>query len=729
MMGQAEMQSAVRALVLRAPGINCERETARACRLAGFATDLLHINQLVREPERLLDYAFLVIPGGFSYGDDLGAGTLLAKQLTLHLGQQLQRFIDEGRPVLGICNGFQVLVRAGLLPGTISNGPNQTNVGATFRVARWRERQRLASLTENASARFECRWVRLAPQHSVCIFTRGIDTPIELPVAHGEGQFVLADETQLARLQDNGQIAFTYAPQSGEPGDAVLYPDNPNGSPGNIAGVCNARGNVFGLMPHPERFVHALQHPQRRSAPNGYGDGLRIFKNAYEYARINGVPRAATPSPAASPGPAAPRPPARGGPTIHDTPDERGGWGMGSYIVGPPLAGGLWRGGVWDGLWRGGLWRGGVWDGLWRGGLWDGLWDGLGGGLGGGLAAGLGAYAASGVDIAAAERAKAMMYKAVQAAQGPEVLAGMGAFAGVFSAASLQNMRRPALVASTDGVGTKTLLAAQAGRYDGIGYDLVHHSVNDLLAQGARPLFFMDYLAMGRLDPVHAAAIVQSVASACKAVGCALLGGETAEMPDVYLPGAFDLAGTIVGVVEQDEIINGASIQPGDVVLGLPSSGLHTNGYSLARRVFAPYALDTVFPELREPLIDALLRPHRCYLSEVQALRDSFREAGNAGAIKGIAHITGGGFAGNIARILPAGARAIIEAGAWDVPPLFSLIARLGKVERAEMYRAFNMGIGLALVLAPEDAEQACRLLPELLPIGSITTGAGVEVR
>jgi phosphoribosylformylglycinamidine synthase I len=770
MMGQAEMQSAVRALVLRAPGINCERETARACRLAGFATDLLHINQLVREPERLLDYAFLVIPGGFSYGDDLGAGTLLAKQLTLHLGQQLQRFIDEGRPVLGICNGFQVLVRAGLLPGTISNGPNQTNVGATFRVARWRERQRLASLTENASARFECRWVRLAPQHSVCIFTRGIDTPIELPVAHGEGQFVLADETQLARLQDNGQIAFTYAPQSGEPGDAVLYPDNPNGSPGNIAGVCNARGNVFGLMPHPERFVHALQHPQRRSAPNGYGDGLRIFKNAYEYARINGVPRAATPRPprrrataprpprrrATAPRPPRHRPPARGGPTIHDTPDERGGWGMGSYIVGPPLAGGLWRGGVWDGLWgggvwdglwgggvwdglwrggvwdglwRGGLWRGGVWDGLWRGGLWDGLWDGLGGGLGGGLAAGLGAYAASGVDIAAAERAKAMMYKAVQAAQGPEVLAGMGAFAGVFSAASLQNMRRPALVASTDGVGTKTLLAAQAGRYDGIGYDLVHHSVNDLLAQGARPLFFMDYLAMGRLDPVHAAAIVQSVASACKAVGCALLGGETAEMPDVYLPGAFDLAGTIVGVVEQDEIIDGAAIRPGDILLGLPSSGLHTNGYSLARRVFAPYALDTVFPELREPLIDALLRPHRCYLSEVQALRDSFREAGNAGAIKGIAHITGGGFAGNIARILPAGARAIIEAGAWDVPPLFSLIARLGKVERAEMYRAFNMGIGLALVLAPEDAEQACRLLPELLPIGSITTGAGVEVR
>jgi len=700
MMGQAEMQPVVRALVLRAPGINCERETAHACRLAGFATDLLHINQLVREPERLLDYAFLVIPGGFSYGDDLGAGTLLAKQLTLHLGPQLQRFIEEGRPVLGICNGFQVLVRAGLLPGAINDESGRANA-------------QNASLTENASARFECRWVRLAPQRSVCIFTRGIDTPIELPVAHGEGQFVLADETLLARLQDNGQIAFTYAPQSGEQSDTVLYPDNPNGSLGNVAGICNAQGNVFGLMPHPERFVHALQHPRRRGAQDGCGDGLRIFKNAYEYARINGVPRPAARRPADG------RPPARGGPTIYDASVKVVG---ASCIVGPPLAGGLGA--------AGGLSATGG-DGA-AGGLSAAGGDGAAGGLSatGGLGApGLGAYAASGVDIAAAERAKTLMQEAVRAVQGPEVLAGMGAFAGVFSVTELGNMRRPALVASTDGVGTKTLLAVQAGRYDTIGYDLVHHSVNDLLAQGAHPLFFMDYLAMGRLDPVHAAAIVQGVACACKEVGCALLGGETAEMPDVYLPGAFDLAGTIVGVVEQDEIINGASVQPGDVVLGLRSSGLHTNGYSLARRVFAPYPLDIVFPELGEPLIDALLRPHRCYLSEVQALRDSFREAGSAGAIKGIAHITGGGFAGNIARILPVGTRAIIETGAWDVPPLFALIARLGNVERAEMYRAFNMGIGLALILAPPDAEQACRLLPELLPIGSIMTGAGVEVR
>src|SRR5215470_11723141 len=210
-------------------------------------------------------------------------------------------------------------------------------------------------------------------------------------------------------------------------------------------------------------------------------------------------------------------------------------------------------------------------------------------------------------------------------------------------------MRQPALVASTDGVGTKTLVAAQARRFHTIGYDLVNHSVNDLLAQGARPLFFMDYLAMGKLDPIHAANIVKSVAMACQEVGCALLGGETAEMPDVYLPGAFDLAGTIVGIVEQGAIIGSdTNISEGDILLGFPSSGLHTNGYSLARRVFAPYTLETIFPELEEPLVDVLLRPHRCYLQEVQTLC-----AFPGITLKGIAHITGGSFEGNIARILP----------------------------------------------------------------------------
>jgi len=335
-------------------------------------------------------------------------------------------------------------------------------------------------------------------------------------------------------------------------------------------------------------------------------------------------------------------------------------------------------------------------------------------------------YTESGVDIAAADRAKKLMWEAVQATHGSEVLAGMGAFAGVFDASSIQKMYKPTLVASTDGVGTKTLIAVQAGRFDTIGYDLVNHCVNDLLTQGAKPLFFMDYLAMGKLDPVQAATIVRSVAAACQAIGCTLLGGETAEMPDVYLPGAFDLAGTIIGVVEQAALVDG---QPqglplqGDVLLGLPSSGLHTNGYSLARRVFAPYALDTVFPELGESLVDALLRPHRCYLHEIQTLSE------HTGIfIKGIAHITGGGFEGNVARILPPGRQAVIETNAWTVPPLFQLIARLGQVTREEMYRAFNMGIGMVLVVSPEAVEHAQRVLPELLAVGYITEGEGVQL-
>jgi len=621
--------STPRAIVLRAPGINCDRETARACRLVGFATDLLHINHLLQAPDLLLDYDFLVIPGGFSYGDDLGAGTLLAKNLTIHLGPQLHRFIDTGRPVLGICNGFQVLVRAGLLPGHCSN-TLQNLPGA--------------SLTDNASAQFECRWVTLSVQPGPCLFTKGIEHSIELPVAHGEGQFVLADNEGLAQLHMNGQVPLLYARQHGEAPGANLpsvkevpYPDNPNGSAGNIAGVCSAQGNVFGLMPHPERYVHALQHPLRRGRQDGQGDGLVIFKNALHHAmHLQGRKSFAAPAGSTS----------------------------------------------------------------------------------------TTSYASSGVDIAAADRAKALMLEAVRGTQGPRVLAGMGAFAGMFDAASIKEMRRPALVASTDGVGTKTLIAAQAGRFDTIGHDLVNHSVNDLLTQGARPLFFMDYLSMGKLDPSQAASIVGSVAAACKEVGCALLGGETAEMPGVYLPGAFDLAGTIVGIVEQDAIIDSTAICPGDVLLGLPSSGLHTNGYSLARRVFAPYALDTIFPELGEPMVDALLRPHRCYLQEIALLHLRLAEKGHT--IKGIAHITGGGFAGNIARILPAGVQAVIETDAWDVPPLFRLLARLGQVSREEMYRTLNMGVGMVLALSPEAAAEARRVLPELLAVGHITNGEGV---
>lgn len=271
----------LRALVLRAPGINCDRETAYACRVANFETDLVHINALRQAPERLLDYAFFVIPGGFSYGDDLGAGTLLAKNLAIHLGEQLRQFIDEGRPVLGICNGFQVLVRAGLLPG-------RDELGAINRAPTkpGRDKSGPYTLTDNASAQFECRWVTLSVEPSACIFTRGREGSIQLPVAHGEGRFVLADATMLTQLQANGQIPLVYAKKSQQNnGEATAYPDNPNGSAGNIAGICNSQGNVLGLMPHPERYISTLQHPHLRRTREGQGDGLFIFKNAYEYAK------------------------------------------------------------------------------------------------------------------------------------------------------------------------------------------------------------------------------------------------------------------------------------------------------------------------------------------------------------------------------------------------------------------------------------------------------------
>ncbi len=623
------MTSTPRALVLRAPGINCDKETAHACRLVGFETELVHINSLLKAPDTLLDYAFLVIPGGFSYGDDLGAGTLLAKNLTIHLGQQLQQFVAEGRPVLGICNGFQVLVKAGLLPGGEEGVLKQTPTGASPPLYGSASAHPLqATLTDNASAQFECRWVTLAPQASPCLFTRGIERPLELPVAHGEGQFVF--DNNITYLQAARQIPLVYVTDSAED---TTYPANPNGSVGNVAGVCNARGNVLGLMPHPERYVTALQHPLRRGGTNGQGDGLLLFKNAYNY-----VTKTETE------------------PSITTT-----------------------------------------------------------------------TYASSGVDLNASDEAKRLMKDAVRATQGREVLAGMGAFAGIFNAQRVKQMQQPALVASTDGVGTKTLIAAQAQRFDTIGYDIVNHSVNDMLTQGAKPLFFMDYLAMSKLDPVQAATIVRGVAAACQEVGCALLGGETAEMPDVYLPGAFDLAGTIVGTLEQEDAITGAAITTGDVLLGLPSSGLHTNGYSLARRVFASYDLQTVFSELGEPLVDALLRPHRCYLREIMALRTYLADRGRV--IKGMAHITGGGFEGNISRILPAGMQAVIDTDKWSVPPLFALLTKLGNVPKAEQYRALNMGVGMVIALSPKSALEARCILPELLTVGYIKDGEGVIVR
>lgn len=324
-------------------------------------------------------------------------------------------------------------------------------------------------------------------------------------------------------------------------------------------------------------------------------------------------------------------------------------------------------------------------------------------------------YAQAGVNIDAGQQAVNLMAEAIKATYGPEVLSETGSFGGQYDAAGLKQMTAPVLVASTDGVGTKTKVAARLDRWDTIGHDIVNHCVNDILVQGARPLFFLDYVASACLNPEQIATIVRGIAAACQAVGCALLGGETAEMPGVYQPGEIDLAGTIVGVVERGQLLNGARIQPGDAILGLPSNGLHTNGYSLARAVLADLDWSAPMPELGRSLGDILLTPHRAYLRPIQELWQAEID------LRGLAHITGGGVLDNLPRIFSPGIGAVIRRGTWPEQPIFGFIQRLGQVDDAEMFRVFNMGLGMLAVIPSDQVNQALRVLPgEAFRVGEI---------
>jgi len=309
-------------------------------------------------------------------------------------------------------------------------------------------------------------------------------------------------------------------------------------------------------------------------------------------------------------------------------------------------------------------------------------------------------YKDSGVDIAAATSATDRIKKLARATFTPRVLGEIGGFGGLFDG-RFEDMKEPVLVSSTDGVGTKLRIAFLTGRHSTVGADLVNHCVNDVGVQGARPLFFMDYIATGRLDPDVVVCLVEGVTSACARAGCALIGGETAEMPGFYADGEYDIAGFIVGVVDRSRLIDGRSIRPGDVLIGLPSAGLHTNGYSLARKVFfdvAGWNVDTEAPELGMTIGEELLKPHVNY-------EPRLRPALERDLVLGLAHITGGGITDNLPRILPDGCRAEVQLGSWPVLPVCDLIARLGGVERDEMLRATNMGIGMIAVVRPESVE------------------------
>jgi phosphoribosylformylglycinamidine cyclo-ligase len=331
------------------------------------------------------------------------------------------------------------------------------------------------------------------------------------------------------------------------------------------------------------------------------------------------------------------------------------------------------------------------------------------------------AYQRAGVDLQAAQETTALMRAAVQSTFGPEVLSDVGSFGGLFAAGSLREMQEPVLVASTDGVGTKTMVAARVGRWHTIGQDIVNHCINDIVVQGARPLFFLDYVASAKLAPQQIAAVVEGVAGACREANTALLGGETAEMPGVYQPGELDLAGTVIGVVERDEIIDGSRIEAGDAVLGLPSSGLHTNGYSLARSVLDGLDWNEPLAELDgRTIAEALLAPHLSYLNHVSTWRDAGVD------VRGLAHITGGGLLDNPVRILPQDVCCVLRRGSWPVPPIFDLIQRLGNVPEKEMAHVFNLGLGMLVILPQEQITAARRLVPYALLIGTTRQGSRV---
>ncbi|WP_183811409.1 phosphoribosylformylglycinamidine cyclo-ligase [Tunturibacter empetritectus] len=315
-------------------------------------------------------------------------------------------------------------------------------------------------------------------------------------------------------------------------------------------------------------------------------------------------------------------------------------------------------------------------------------------------------YADAGVDITSGDRSKQRIKMLARKTFNKQVLSEIGGFGGLF-ALDLEKFPNPVLVSSADGVGTKLKVAFELGIHHTVGQDLVNHCVNDIAVQGATPLFFLDYLATGKLEDMVIERVVQGISEACKANGCALIGGETAQMPGFYADGEYDLAGTIIGAVSRDKIITGEHIQVGDVLVGLPSNGLHTNGYSLARKLLfevAKYGPEQYINELKDKTGAALMRTHRSYLSVIKKLT-------GAEVVSGMAHITGGGITENLPRILPKGMGALIDRASWTVPPLFEHLQQLGNVDEDEMLRTFNMGIGLIAVIPADKIKKAKAIL------------------
>ena len=335
-------------------------------------------------------------------------------------------------------------------------------------------------------------------------------------------------------------------------------------------------------------------------------------------------------------------------------------------------------------------------------------------------------YADAGVSFDAEVEAMQKIKTLVKKTYRPEVLSDLGSFGGLFA---LNDYRQPVLVSSTDSVGTKLMVAFRANKHDTVGYDIVAHCGNDIVVQGAEPLFFLDYIGIGKMDPIVVEQIVLGLTNGCIDIGCALISGETAELSGLYAPDEYDLVGTIVGAVERDQVITGESITPGDIIIGLYANGLHTNGYTLARHILfehCKYDIDTSLPDISTTVGEELLRPHKSYVKPILQLMQMCE-------IKGIAHITGGGLPANISRVLPNGCQAIIDKKSWEKQPIFTLLQKAGNVQENEMYRVFNMGIGMVVVVAPENVDAAIHTFKQYdaaaIQIGEIITGTkGVEL-
>ena len=326
-------------------------------------------------------------------------------------------------------------------------------------------------------------------------------------------------------------------------------------------------------------------------------------------------------------------------------------------------------------------------------------------------------YKDAGVDFDAAEAAKQRIKALAATTHGPEVLGGVGGFGGLFE---LSGYREPVLVAGTDNVGTKLKIALAVGRFENLGRDVVNACVNDVIACGAKPLFFLDYIATGKMDADLAEEIVRGITAACTENGCALIGGETSELPGLFAQGEFDLSGFAVGVVERDEILDGSNISEGDVLIGIPSNGLHTNGFSLVRHALGldddASPLFERHEELGGSIGEALLQPHTAYYPVVQPV---------LGLAKGMAHITGGGLRDNVPRMLPDGLGAHLDPSTWTVPPIFTLLQELSNIDSVEMYHVFNMGLGMVVACDPENAEEVCSLSPEARVVGEVVRATG----